>query len=429
MDRRHFLVGAAGVIGVGAAGAIAAETEQIPLTRPRPAVYLVPGYRSDLAHYRGRPASESPELRRQFPAGYEGPATLITRIDEADGSARRALMPIQAHAITVRSGGGLAVWNSMQGKTLLTFDPTSLELGSVSGFAGEEIVGGGHAVFTPDGRQVILTERKQRDAYSGRPADHYGQITIRDPETLQTLEVFSTHGMSPHDLALFADGKHVAIANYGSFVANGGWRPLVQEPCLTILELASGRLVEKLRPPDTTAELRHLAASRFDRLAAVLVRRGALEEEEALLTDRSEVYEADASSFDEGVYLPGPLIRFDATVRPVMATLASPRDELLARQAQSMVYDAEADEVIVTFTSSHAVGVFDGARGQVKRMIRTDGLGLRYPRGVALHPDGIHYAVSGSWRDLFLFRRGTHEVDAGRRIHAVLFEHSHLSIS
>jgi hypothetical protein len=123
------------------------------------------------------------------------------------------------------------------------------------------------------------------------------------------------------------------------------------------------------------------------------------------------------------------VVGFHAAARPLAAWQSFPEDPLLARQAQSIVYDRASDEFIATFTSSHAIGVFAGADGRVKRIIQTDRLGLRYPRGLALHPDGQHYAVSGSWRDMLLFRRGTHEVNVGRSIYAVLFEHSHLSIS
>lgn len=68
---------------------------------------------------------------------------------------------------------------------------------------------------------------------------------------------------------------------------------------------------------------------------------------------------------------------------------------------------------------------FDGA----KATIRTDRLGLRYPRGVALHPDGVHYVVSGSWSDLITFRRADHEVMRPRCYYETFFEHSHLTVA
>jgi DNA-binding beta-propeller fold protein YncE len=427
MRRREFLAGGAGLVGIGAAGRAASAREAAPVIRSKPAVYLVPGYRTDLAHYRGRAVEEAPDLRRALPADYRGPTTMVTRIDEADGSVRRALMPIRGHAIALRLGGGSAVWNSMEGDTVLVFDPASLEIGAIGGFAGEGMVGGGHAVFTPGGAEIVVTERRRREVYSGRPADHYGRVSIRDAATLRVIESYGAEGMAPHDIALMEDGKHVAIANYGSHLPKDAWRPEIVEPSLTILELASGRVVARLTPPQPMAELRHLAAAGFDRIAAVLVRRGSLEEESALLSDCAEVYEADSSTRDAGAYLPAPVIRFDG-LDPRSATLSWPPDSLTARQAQSIVYDRKADEVLVTFTSSHAIGVFSGADGRAKQLIRTDRFGLRYPRGIALHPDGVHYAVSGSWRDIALVRRGAHEVDAGRSIAVVLFDHSHIAV-
>jgi hypothetical protein len=159
-------------------------------------------------------------------------------------------------------------------------------------------------------------------------------------------------------------------------------------------------------------------------LAGVAVRRGSREEEAALLAGRSEIYEADGSSFDEGAFLPAPVVGFSSGRR----WQALPADPLLSRQAQSILYDPQWDEFIVTFTSAHAVGVF-GGDGRVRRMIGSERMGLRYPRGLALHPDGLHYAVSGSWRDLALLRRGTHEPAPGRAIFEVLFDHSHLAVA
>ena len=108
MRRREFLAGGAGLVGIGAAGRAASAPEVAPVIRSKPAAYLVPGYRTDLAHYRGRAVEEAPDLRRALPADYRGPTTIVTRIDEADGSVRRALMPIRGHAIALRLGGGSA---------------------------------------------------------------------------------------------------------------------------------------------------------------------------------------------------------------------------------------------------------------------------------------------------------------------------------
>ena len=62
-----------------------------------------------------------------------------------------------------------------------------------------------------------------------------------------------------------------------------------------------------------------------------------------------------------------------------------------------------------------------------KRLIRTDRFGLTFPRGLALHPDGERYAVSGSWSGLFYFRRGTHELDRAAGWSQIFFHHSHIT--
>ena len=54
MRRRQFLAGSAALAGVGAAGSAAAACGQPEIVPARPAVYLVPGYRPDLASFRGR---------------------------------------------------------------------------------------------------------------------------------------------------------------------------------------------------------------------------------------------------------------------------------------------------------------------------------------------------------------------------------------
>ena len=104
-----------------------------------------------------------------------------------------------------------------------------------------------------------------------------------------------------------------------------------------------------------------------------------------------------------------------------------PADELLCRQGQSILYDPRHDEVIATFTSSSTLIVFSGADGAVRSLVRTEPHGVRNPRGLALHPDGRHYAVSGDWDNLLLVERGTHAVASARTIFLPLYGHSHIA--
>jgi hypothetical protein len=69
------------------------------------------------------------------------------------------------------------------------------------------------------------------------------------------------------------------------------------------------------------------------------------------------------------------------------------------------------DEAIATFATSHALAIVDAKTFDIKRVFRTDRLGLKFPRGIALHPDRRRYVVSGSWSGLFFFERGSHLLD------------------
>ena len=360
----------------------------------------------------------------------DGTGTLLTRVDEGDGSVRRALMPLRGHAIVVAPSRARAVWASMNGDSLLSFDPHSLELETFVSAHGEGFIGGGHAVFTAAGDQVLVAERKRYGPQPARPEEQFGRITIRDPKDLSVLESYSCHGVSPHQIRILADGRHIAISNYGSTNLPKPGEPLqILEPSLTVLELASGRLLTKWIGPDPRYELRHLAAHSLDRIAAILAHVVPAEDAQSLRLARDRVYEPDLSVEADYAYLPAPIQFYDAAQpnRPKAASL--PSDARDARQGQSIVYDPDHDEVIVTFASSHRVIAFDAASGGIKTIVETDRLGLRYPRGLALHPDGAHYAVSGSWRGIQLFRRGSHEPSLARAMHAVFFDHSHLAIT
>ena len=396
----------------------------------RHGIYLVPGYRTDVAAYRGRPVAESEALRLAFPAYYEGRGTLVTQIDERDGSVRRALLPILGHAISVAPRGDLAVWNSMNGDSLVSFDPASLDLVGFARPRGEAFIGGGHAAFTADGRHVLFTERKRYGEPPARAEDQFGQITIRDPQSLDVLERYDCHGISPHQVELLADGQHIAVSNYGSVNQPGpGERLQIVEPSVTLLELSSGRLVEKWVGPDLRYEVRHLAVGGRERIAAILVREVESAEAQDLHAGFGDITEPDFSAQSHTAYLPAPVQFYGASGSSSAVTATLPEPPELARQGQSLVYDPRHDEMIVTFASSHTVIVFAAESGSVRNIIRTDRLGLRYPRGIALHPDGEHYAVSGSWRGILLFRRGSHVADAARALHAVFFDHSHLAIA
>ena len=414
IDRRTFLSGALAA-GVAARARLARAAGG--------AVFLVPGYQPWQARFAGRPVTETPSLMRAVPRGWAGPLVMVTRLDEAGGAPRRAMFPVAGHQICARPGRGDAVFCSINGDSLARFDSADLTLVAMGRAHRPGFIGGGHGAYTRGGTALLTSERMAFAPFSGDARAHYGRVAVRDPDTLDVLDSFSAHGVSPHEIQVLDDGRHVAIANYGTTLKPGGSLDdvlrYVIEPSLTIVEIASGRLAHKITPSDPAFEIRHLAAPRLDRVFAIhahMVLPGALP---AAMAGRDRVYDPDRSG--GGVaYLPAPVLRG--------STALAVNDPLLTRQGQSIVYDPAHDQVIATFTSTHAVIAFDGASGAVKAMIRADRLGLRYPRGVALHPDGVHYVVSGSWSDLFTFRRADHQLARPRRHYETFFEHSHLTI-
>jgi hypothetical protein len=419
MDRRTFLTGAMAA-GVAARARLARAAGG--------AVFLVPGYQPRQAHFAGRPVTETPSLMSAVPKGWDGPLVMVTRLDEGGGATRRAAFPVAGHQICARPGRGDAVFCSINGDTLARFDSADLTLAAMGRAHRPGFIGGGHGAYTKDGAALLTSERMAFAPFSGDARAHYGRIAVRDPDTLDVLDSFSAHGVSPHEIQALDDGHHVAIANYGTTLKPGGSLDdvlrYVIEPSLTIVEIASGRLAHKITPSDPAFEIRHLAAPRLDRVFAIQAHMVLPDALPAAMASRDNVYDPDRS--DGGVaYLPAPVLRGAVGGGGALAV----NDPLLTRQGQSIVYDPAHDQVIATFTSSHAVIAFDGATGAVKATIRTDRLGLRYPRGVALHPDGIHYVVSGSWSDLFTFRRADHQVVRPRCHYETFFEHSHLTIA
>lgn len=430
MKRRQFLLSSVATMAGLASLRPSAGAEPEPPSAGGKGIFFVPGYRSDLAVYKGEPAQTSALLRRSFPKEFTQAGTLVTRIDERDGSLRRALLPVIGHKISLSPDGRRAFWNSMNGTSMVSFDPESLALDVFAKPHGKDRIGGGHALYGADGETLFVAERKAYGPRQGRPKDHYGLISIRDARTLRVLESYDSQGIAPHDMALLPDGRHLAIAHYGVMkLAKAGERPVAVEPSLCILELASGKLVQKWSGPAGGHEVRHLTACGPGRVAAIRINQSGAEEYQRFIASDETIAEYDVWAFPGEFYLPAPVGFYDAGKPGEAPVMTAADDQRLMLQGQSILYDPPHDEVIATFVNSHALLIFSGATGQLKRAIRTDALGLRYPRGVVLHPDGIHYAVSGSWADIHLFRRGSHEHQAGRAIHGIFFNHSHLSVA
>jgi len=390
--------------------------------------WLVPGYHPEEARQGGESALANPRLRRHLPSNWEGPVTLLTRVSADGNKVDRVLMPVAGHQVAIpKERVELAFFAAMNDRSLISFDPNSLDLLTIAEPHREDFVTGGHAVYLPGAQHLLVTERRDTRSWQGSMERHHGVVTIRDAATLEVVEDFSSHGIAPHEIELLADGRHVAVANYGT-INPTQWEAKADHRggSLTVIELASGRVIDTVPASRAEYEVRHLAAYSLERIAAIQAWQAPFEDLVGELSLGNTFWEADQTVDDwTAEYQPAPVLCRDSRAERTVEMSSSPLD---SRQGQSIIYDSRHDEFLATFTTSHRVLVIDGSSGCLKRVIATDKLGLRHPRGIALVPGGRDYVVSGSWNGLFVFRRGSHRPLPNKsQLDLVFFEHSHLT--
>ncbi|MEW9836899.1 DUF1513 domain-containing protein [Mesorhizobium marinum] len=428
VDRRRLLTGGAllAIAATAAPDASAAPKRKVAADLKDTAVY-VPGYFPDSAYANGKPLAKN----RRFNRAVRGQPLykMLTRVG-FDGSVRQTLLPVAAHDVEVAPDRSIGVLCSMDGEQHTAFDPRTLELAAIGPAVGEGWRGGGHAVYLDGGRTVILSERAPYQSYQGDAARHYGRLTIRDPKTLRIAETYSTHGIDPHDIRLTEDGKYIVAANYGSTVsAETGQYTIprnVVQASITVIEVASGKLVDKRITGRSDTELRHLAAGRLDRIFAIQARYGNDRADSRQLSGEDVAYETDITTDPGYNYMAAATLKYDAA-RNRLTRMGDAAAMKHMRHGLSIRYDERHDEAIATYPTTHHVMVFDGATGAVSNVLDTRTLGLRYPAGVTFLPDGKHYCVTGHWENLFVFERGTHRLVRDLCLYPVFFGHSHIT--
>jgi hypothetical protein len=429
VDRRGILTG-------GALMALAAATPEArsapaaadPRAALRKSAVFVPGYFPENAMANGKPVADNRRFNRAI-SRHEPIAKMLTRVG-FDGSIRQALLPVAAHDVEVAPDGSIGVLCSMDGEQHSAFDPETLEMAAVGPSLGNGWRGGGHAVYLDGGRTVILSERAPTAPYQGRLDAHYGRLTVRDPKTLKIKEVYSTQGIDPHDIRLTADGQYIVAANYGSTVsAKTGAHSIprnVVQASITVIEVSSGKLVDKRVTGKGEVELRHLAAGRLDRIFAIQARYGNDRADSRQRAGDDIAYESDITTEPGYNYMAAATLKYDAT-KNRLTEMGDSAARTLMRHGLSIRYDDKNDEAIATFPSTHQVMAFDGATGTLTHSLDTRTVGLRYPCGVTLLPDGRHYAVTGHWENMFVFERGTHRLVRELCLYPLFFGHSHIT--
>lgn len=438
LNRRSLLTGGA-ALAAGAASALPgaahpnspAEPAHCPGATTRPglpakAVY-VPGYFPSKAYADGGKIVDHPEMASGMKASDKN-RCLLSRIG-MDGSVRQAVLPVAAHGVEIAPDGSIGLLCGFVRSGHIAFDPETLEVVERGRPVKKGWNGGGHAVFLPDSKTVLISERAPRQSLRYNIESHYGRVTIREPESMNILETYSTHGIDPHDIRLVEDGRYLVIANYGSVIDKATGRftapRRVIEASITVIETASGKLVDKQITNAKDTELRHLAAARHDAVFAIQARQGDSKADAGQNADRKVAYEADITADSDAPYLSAATLACSGSGQPPRP-MGDDKTAALMRHGLSIQYDALHDEVIASYPSTHRVMVFDAASGEALKVIDTSTMGLRYPCGVTFLPDGKHYAVTGYWENLFVFERRSHRLVRDLCLYPMFFGHSHI---
>ncbi|WP_420409060.1 DUF1513 domain-containing protein [Hoeflea sp.] len=354
---------------------------------------------------------------------------LLSRIG-MDGSVRQAVLPVAAHDVEIAPDGSIGLLCGFVRSSHIAFDPETLEVVERGRSVKKGWNGGGHAAFFADSKTVLISERAPRQSLRYNVQSHYGRVSIREPKSMKILESYSTHGIDPHDIRLVDDDRYLIIANYGSVIdkATGGFTAprRVIEASITVIETASGKLVDKQVTNSKDTELRHLAAARRDAVFAIQARQGDSKADARQNADREVAYEADITASKDAAYLSAATLTWSGSHQS-LRPMGDEQAGALMRHGLSIHYDGLHDQVIASYPSTHRVMVFDPVSNELLEIIDTSTMGLRYPCGVTFLPDGKHYAVTGYWENLFVFERGTHRLVRDLCLYPLFFGHSHIT--
>ncbi len=398
-------------------------------TKPLSATSVyVPGYMPNEARANGVPLRENSYFARNI-SDPERPFRLLTRIG-MNGEVRQALLPAAAHDVEISPDRKVGVLCGFEATDQVAFDPDTLDLTAVAPSFSRGWRGGGHAAYLANEKTVLMSERApRRSLREAKIEAHYGRITIRDVDTLKIRGSYSTHGIDPHDIRLIENDRYLVVANYGS-LPNSKTGKLdiprhVHEACVTIIDMDSGKLVDKRVTDRRRSEMRHLAAGSLDRIFAIQARLGS-EADLARELGRDRQIDGEDISSEPGIaYMSAATLKMGKGKRP--RRMGNRRAVADMRHGLSIRYDAGNDQAIASYPSAHRLMVFDGASGEVIHSLDTRKIGLRFPCGITLLPDGVHYAVTGYWENLFVFELGSHRLNREACLYPTFFGHSHIT--
>ena len=124
----------------------------------------------------------------------------------------------------------------------------------------------GHGCYSADGKLLFCAETK---ISTGE-----GKITVRDSETLELINEFSSFGIGPHEIALMPDGFTLVVANGGLLTHPDSGREILNlntmRSTLSYIDSRTGKLISEHLLPETKASIRHLNVAEDGTVAIAL---------------------------------------------------------------------------------------------------------------------------------------------------------------
>lgn len=109
----------------------------------------------------------------------------------------------------------------------------------------------GHGAFSADGSLLYDTEYNQANKDESA-------IVIRDGKTFEIVGELDSHGYQPHDLRFIKGGTRLVVGHYGHIPTD---QMSNLEASLTLLEMPSGKLIERVASSGDNFQLCHVAAT------------------------------------------------------------------------------------------------------------------------------------------------------------------------
>jgi hypothetical protein len=185
----------------------------------------------------------------------------------ATGEIFGAPVPMRAHgcAIDPRDKDRVVFFARRPGTQAFELNRTSLKVRNAFGTpAGRHLAG--HGAYSANGDYLFTPEHDY--------ANVRGVVAVRDARDYRIVAEIDTHGIDPHELAWSPKHDKLLVANGGIMTHPRTFRRKLNiptmDPSLSVIDAATGDLLEQWRLPDHQLSIRHLVVASDGRAVAGL---------------------------------------------------------------------------------------------------------------------------------------------------------------